>query len=79
MCGGEKAEFFFLRLGVFEPAKPELTGQTWAPELVPAGCECFMGEGGVWKGRLTKVRGERETAEELVGHSVRSCLSAELG
>lgn len=41
--------FFFLRLGVFEPAKLEWAGQTWTPELVPAGCECFMGEGGAWK------------------------------
>lgn len=43
---------FFLRLGVFRPAKPEWAGQTCAPELVPTGCECLMGKGAVWEERV---------------------------
>ena len=46
--------FFFLRLGVFDPATPEWAGPTWSPVLIPAGCECFVGEGGVWKEKVDK-------------------------
>lgn len=60
----------FLRLGVFEAATPEWAGQTGAPTSVPAGCEYFTGEGGVWK--------ERKTTGEFVGPSVGGCLFAQL-
>lgn len=62
----EKNLIFFLGLGVFKPVRPKWAGRT-SPELVSAGCECFMGEGRAWERRLTKVWLEREAAGELVG------------
>lgn len=49
-------------MGVFKPVKHKQTGQTWAPELVPGGCDCFTGEGGVWEEKVAKIQLEREAA-----------------
>lgn len=55
-CVVEKKLTFFFWLGVFEPVEPEWAGQTWASELVPAGCECSWARAGSGKRRLTKVQ-----------------------
>lgn len=71
----ERKLFFFLRLGVFEPAKLEWAGQT--PESVPAGCECFVGESGAWKEKFDQgPDGEEDCRGE--GGPVWGAPSAEL-
>lgn len=68
--------FFFLRLGVFEPAKLEWAGQT--PELVPAGCEGFVGESGVWKEKFDQGPDGEEDCRGVRGAGVGSSCRAEI-